>query len=499
MPLGYTTNGYVTNIWPIGYALFLSPFFLLGLILKPIGLQWTEFSSNQWLLIFTNAGATLYGLSSCLFAFCALKELKVGAKHALLAATLALIGSPLFFYCFSLPNTAPPLSAFSVSLFLFFWLRQRQRPNTNAATNGTLGFLLGLAAGVRTENILFGAALLFDWVRNKTNDKTSMRDLMRSVLFATTGVLIGFSPQLIIWKLLYNSFVPPQMFNLWISGFAITDLLFSPYHGLATWTPVILLASASLLWVKNHSETAKTIFLLMLIQVLQNSCAISWWSGHSFGQRLLTNLYFPTALGLGLALDELKNKPRLIYWPVHVLAFLGTLWTMTLSIEAMIRWINLDMFVYSLETLCQWQKSGLAATLIAFKQFFHNRFLANEPAALLLAALAFAIGLTALTKAALRHKANRAGLYAIVGWVLLFNGMLLYSHAAHPPKKPVKAAFSDKDFKKLFLTQALYARWHYYFTMQNYPAAKKAVERHLEIAPNFGPALEAKELLRLQG
>ena len=134
MPLGYTTNGYVTNIWPIGYALFLSPFFLLGLILKPIGLQWTEFSSNQWLLIFTNAGATLYGLSSCLFAFCALKELKVGAKHALLAATLALIGSPLFFYCFSLPNTAPPLSAFSVSLFLFFWLRQRQRPNTNAAT-----------------------------------------------------------------------------------------------------------------------------------------------------------------------------------------------------------------------------------------------------------------------------------------------------------------------------------------------------------------------------
>jgi len=76
------------------------------------------------------------------------------------------------------------------------------------------------------------------------------------------GVIAGFSPQGLMWLLSYGSFFfMPNKFNFGLSNFDIIDVLFSSYHGILFWTPVMIPALIGLVyWQKKGTSCTPEYF-----------------------------------------------------------------------------------------------------------------------------------------------------------------------------------------------------------------------------------------------
>ena len=101
IPLALTQTGYISNNWTFGTA---SP---------EIG----HYSSWFWLWV--NFGTIFYGVMAFFFFLLILKhkDLKLSSGHYLITA-LAFVGTPMFFYTFSISSTSHAISAFASTMVL---------------------------------------------------------------------------------------------------------------------------------------------------------------------------------------------------------------------------------------------------------------------------------------------------------------------------------------------------------------------------------------------
>jgi hypothetical protein len=112
------------------------------------------------------------------------------------------------------------------------------------------------------------------------------------------------------------------------STFRPLETLFSWYHGLATWTPVLLLAIGGLFFVKDKA-LARAGLVTFFAQWLLLSVLERWfWGGLSFGQRRFDSCTLFFIIGLAALLERL---PRWLGWTLTALA---TGWTMVLFIAS---------------------------------------------------------------------------------------------------------------------------------------------------------------------
>ena len=168
-------------------------------------------------------------------------------------------------------------TAFASGLFTWYWIRtadfgsaestkparanKQKIPSTDGAILRwtTLGVLAGLASCVRTQEVLLVIAPVWEWTRRFKREPEARLLLCKSGAMMLGGFLIGFSPQAIIWKLLYGSFLAaPSSFNLAWSNFALGPTLFSSYHGMLTWTPLYVLALTGLVWQARCARPSPT-------------------------------------------------------------------------------------------------------------------------------------------------------------------------------------------------------------------------------------------------
>jgi hypothetical protein len=127
------------------------------------------------------------------------------------------------------------------------------------------------------------------------------------------GAIAGFIPQMIVWHTIYGrALAIPQGegFMRWTAP-ALGDVLFSDWHGLFTWTPVVAVAVAGLafLWRRDRLVfTAAATFLLISWYV--NAAAADWWAGEAFGSRRFVSCFPVFVVGLAALIESWSPKPR---------------------------------------------------------------------------------------------------------------------------------------------------------------------------------------------
>lgn len=236
-------------------------------------------------------------------------------------ATIAIwLGSPLAFYSLRHATMSHAISAAACAAVVLLSLRLRGE-GEDAARVFAVGMAIGFACAVRPQNVTIALVPLL-----------IAPAILRRAHWIFLGALLAALPQLIVSQTLWGAplaFVnigarahPWQMF----ATFRPFETLFSWYHGLATWTPLLVLAIAGLVFVRDRA-LARAGIALFLSQWLLLSLLERWfWGGASFGQRRFDSCTVFFIIGLAALLERLPK------WLGVLLTVVTTAWTMLLFI-----------------------------------------------------------------------------------------------------------------------------------------------------------------------
>ena len=132
------------------------------------------------------------------------------------------------------------------------------------------------------------------------------------ILGCVSAALAAFTPQMIVWQTLYGQpLAIPQGggFMRWGQP-ALLSVLFSDWHGLFTWTPVVAVAVAGLYALRRRDTlllSGAAIFLALSWYV--NAAAADWWAGEAFGARRFVSCVPVFTLALAALIAAWSPRP----------------------------------------------------------------------------------------------------------------------------------------------------------------------------------------------
>ncbi|HEV8254962.1 MAG TPA: hypothetical protein VGQ78_09410 [Vicinamibacteria bacterium] len=326
-PAERTPIGRTANVHPIGPALVWVPFYAVADIFSRL----TGRPADGLNDLYKNAvaiGSVLYGwLGAWLLYRTAAR--RAGRAPALLAALGVVFGTFLLWYLAYAPTMAHAPAFAAAALFVWLWLRPEPVGLRRAAL---LGAACGLAALLRWPNALL--ALLPAISALPRLGRGESRPLMQEAAVFLAAAVLLFSPQMVVWKLLYGSWLTiPQGGGFLAGRPALAGVLFSPRHGLFAWSPLLYLGLGGLiLFVVREPRhgLAAAAFLIALARV--NAGVADWWGGSAFGGRRFDAALPLFGLGLALALRALARAAReRPLAPVAALVALFVLWNLLLA------------------------------------------------------------------------------------------------------------------------------------------------------------------------
>jgi hypothetical protein len=430
-----TATDHLSNHWTAGSAMVWYPAFLLGSAARSLVPPLRQFAANGISLPYNVpvvATSALAGLAALLIG-AAIARRFVDERAAVLAAIAIWFGSPLLWYSLLSATMAHAIGAAVCALVVLLALRLRE--GVTAERMFSLGLAIGLAAAVRPQNAPFALVPLFLVPRD------AWRAMLRKLPMLFAGGLLAALPQLIASQALYGAplaFVNvggAQHGNDWhpFERVWLVETLFSSYHGMFVWTPLLAVAIAGFFFLhradRGLGHAAMTMFAAQwLINSLLDR---TFWSGLAFGQRRFDNCTIFFLLGLAALFARL---PR---WIAIAIAALGSTWTLSLVFAA--RLVDLNAY----QTLGELWDAQLAA--IASPHF--GLFVFVPPAAR--ATILALVVLTFLAAAALALLVRRirdprvvSGLAAAYGVALaILFAFCARNDAAHvEPWRPLIAA-----------------------------------------------------------
>jgi hypothetical protein len=300
-----TPIGRTGNVHPVGPAIAWAPLYLLADLLCRLTGHVPDGQNELYRNGVALAGL-LYGWLGLLVLYRTC-EPRAGRGPALLATLGIATGTFLFFYLVFAPTMAHAPGFGAVALVLALWLRGPQGGWRGAAL---LGAAIGWASLMRWSNgiLLVLPAVELGW--------RALRGRWRIALVEGAVVLVAaaliFSPQMIVWKLLYGSFLTiPQGGAFLGRAPAFGGVLFSAWHGLFSWSPLLYLGALGLVpFVLGDPlrGLASLLFLFLLLRV--NAATADWWGGAAFGARRFDSALPFLGLGLALALQWLLSVSR---------------------------------------------------------------------------------------------------------------------------------------------------------------------------------------------
>jgi hypothetical protein len=326
-----TPTAHLSNHWTAGASLAWYPFFVAADgIARLSGLPRNGFAAPYVASIaFFSA---LCGLFVMLAGFRIAREW-FGDGIAAAAAIAIWFGSPLAWYALRHATMSHALSAAVCAGVVLLSLRLRDKMTLSRLF--AVGLAIGFACAVRPQNVTIALVPLF---------VADAGPLLRRAHVVLLGALIAALPQFIVSTILYGGplvFVNIggrahswQMFKV----FRPFETIFSWYHGLATWTPLLLLAIAGLVLLHRHDRgLARAGLATFGAQWLLLSSLERWfWGGASFGQRRFDSCTIFFILGIAALLHRL---PR---WLGALLTLAASAWTMLLFVAG--TRLNLNRF-----------------------------------------------------------------------------------------------------------------------------------------------------------
>ena len=324
------STGRPINFAPIGSALVWSPFFLLANSLVSNGVL--KGPADGFSPAYTGAvayGSSLLAILGFLIAFFALKRYLGVTEGLALTSVLAVwFGTPAFYYMTVAPAFAHAPSIFAVSLFIYLWLRARDKDTVFAWV--LMGFSAGLAMLIREQAALFLLAPGLDLgLRLVKGD--ARRSLERGV--AVLGAAgLAFIPQLLAYQALNGTFGPTQLVQrkMDFGSPHFFDVLVSPGHGLLLWTPFLLVAFFGLARsIGRLGAVGVFLTLALLAQVYINGSVLSWHQAGAFGSRRFVDSTVLFVIGFAFGLISLRTRTQkiivalAIWWNVSLMVQFG--------------------------------------------------------------------------------------------------------------------------------------------------------------------------------
>ena len=175
-------------------------------------------------------------------------------------------------------------------------------------------FLTGLAVGfaslMRWPNALLGAAA-FPTLLAETRGR-KWPEFLRDAGVFVLGAAIGFAPQIYAWQAIFGvPLLMPHGSTFLSHPAALLDVLFSPLHGLLTWSPFLYLAIPGLFAFRRLGyRTAMGFWVVILLLYVTNARTADWWAGSSFGNRRFCTILAPLAVGIAITFDRLGALVR---------------------------------------------------------------------------------------------------------------------------------------------------------------------------------------------
>ncbi|MCD6451379.1 MAG: glycosyltransferase family 39 protein [Acidobacteria bacterium] len=337
-------TGHLRNIYAFGPAFLWIPFFLLGMgVAKFLALLGAVVPLDGFSYPYAmgvHLGSLTYGFFGILLIYEVLKDF-FEKKTAIITAFALTLGTQIFWYLVGQPHMPHACSLFAVTLFLYLWYRGRGRRSfKNWLLMGIAG---GLMTMVRYQTGFFMIvpaidSLLYYFEYLKRREFVATKKLFWGNLIFLGGFLLGASPQMIVWKIIYGV---PYIGNPYGGSFLrwgsprVLEVLFSSRHGLLSWTPLIYLALIGIfLFYPRDRKLTLLLAIPFLGMLWVNSAATNWWAGGSFGDRrfICSSLFF--AIGLASFIEALirfiRKRSTEIAFTIIVLFMLSNILLATL-------------------------------------------------------------------------------------------------------------------------------------------------------------------------
>jgi hypothetical protein len=356
-----TANGHLSDHWTAGPAVAWLPAYLAADVARGALPMLHSFPRNGFSLPYAIeivASSALAGLLALLLGAHA-AEASAGRFSAALAAIGIWFGSPLLWYSLRHATMGHAVSAAACAVIVVIALSLRRE--ITAWKVFAAGLACGFAFAVRPQNLTFVLVPVI---------VARAVPLLRRSWPAAIGFTIGCLPELVVSEVLYGrplAFTSSRGANDWHSFERFRPFLplFSWYHGMFPWTPLLALSLIGLLllWRDDRRLAAAGIVTFLLQWIIIAAFDRSFWGMLAFGQRRFDSCTIFFLIGLAALLARL---PR---WLAAIVVAAGSAWTMLLFFAAQ----HLDLNEY-IPPRRLWN-----AALFAFRNDDNFKFLRSVP------------------------------------------------------------------------------------------------------------------------
>jgi len=320
------------NAFSIGPSLLWYPFYTLADLINqndPRG----ERGYGPIYLNIVRFSHIVYGLlAAILLYFTLIAFFRPGTSF--LTVLFVLFLSPTYYYIKSQTFYSHIPSFFAISLFLFIFSRVRN--NSSYLYWAAMGSSIGFAALMRWQNAVLLLLPIFYfcfyWFKNKINVIKMFRQEISKIMIFLVSFFVFCLPQLIAFKIIYDSYFLIPQGDSFLSAFPfwIVQTLFSSFHGLFYWHPVLILGVIGF-FIKyrglDRNSSVRNFFytnaLGFSFQTYINSSMWQYWAGSSFGARRFIDALGFLALGIANFLEMIwQNRAlRMLFIPLFYLLF----------------------------------------------------------------------------------------------------------------------------------------------------------------------------------
>jgi hypothetical protein len=200
--------------------------------------------------------------------------------------------------------------AFGTALALWAWLRDPEEIGGRSLALGGIGLALAVTS---RQQVLVLAAVMLCWLASRAGVRKSLVPaaiviaalvMMAGANTVWFGGPLGALPGLEAIHPKVHGVPGPLSERPWTGA---AGLLVSPSRGLLVFSPVLLLAGASIGWPWRAARAAGPGWLAagLLLQFAAYAVYSVWWGGHTYGPRYLIDLLVPLAPFLAMGVNRL--------------------------------------------------------------------------------------------------------------------------------------------------------------------------------------------------
>jgi len=307
----YTPTGHLDNHFAIGPAILWFPFLLathfVVLAYDRLGGHVAADGYSRPYIVTMGVATALYGFLALWISF-RLARKYISERWAFLATVGIWFASSLPVYMYFNPSWSHAHAAFVVALFMCYW------DGTRGARTWAQWLCLGLIGGLMLDVYYMNAVLLLlplleslsgYWrALHRTGFENVSSLFAKNLVFSAT-LLVAFSPTLIAKKIIYGSYLTLGYEHLWAwTPHALIKVCVSADHGLFSWTPILALSVAGLLFFqRSHRILGAYMFIVFAAFLYAIGCYADWDGISSFGNRFFVSLTPVFILGLAAFFD----------------------------------------------------------------------------------------------------------------------------------------------------------------------------------------------------